>query len=110
MKTAFAAIAMAGVAAAFDGPTIQRGCLSENAQDVGSRADDDSHYDFYLRSNFSNADVPSSYRIRQTVVCVDYNDPTWYGRLTGFTFVLADPTDPDPATSGNWVKLPWIGY
>ena len=114
MKNAFAATALVGVAAAYapytDGPTIQRGCLLENAQDVGSRSNDLAHYDFYQRSQLSTANIPSHYRIMQTVVCVDYNDPTWYGRFTGLSFTLADPANLDWETDGEWIKLPWLGY
>merc|ERR1712113_31928 len=104
MKNTFTALALAGAAAA---QTIQRGCLMET-DDVGHRKDDNPHYDTYLRSNFSNADVPSSYRIYSIYTCMSGEDDDG-GRMRGFTFVMADPADPSPNDSGNWLVLPMMG-
>ena len=102
-KNTFAAAVLAGVAAA---QSMQPACIMEEPSSVGSRSNEAARYDFYDRADFSLADVPSNYRIRQVVACVDHDDG---GKLTGFTFQLADPADADALTSGAYVELPWMG-
>ena len=88
-KSTFAMVVLAGAVAAETVAThaaassIQRGCLLEQPASVGERSNEEAHYDFYLRSNFSNAMIPSNYRIVAVVTCVDYANE---GKVTGFTF------------------------
>ena len=103
-KSTFASVALAGVAAA---SSVQRGCMLEDPNAVGERSDEHPSYDFYLRSSFTEADVPSHYRVIQVVTCLDWNEG---GRLTGFTFTLADPTNANALENNEFIRLPYIGY
>ena len=75
----FAAVALAGVNGFHTAETIYRSCLSETGA-TGRRAYDEASYQPYRRSNLTDMEVPSSYRITEVKVCTGTNK----GHLKGF--------------------------
>ena len=55
-------------------------------------------------------DVPSSWRIRETVVCTDPNDEHDPGRVTGLRFILDDPANTTRFSGGSYFQTPGLGY